>query len=79
MGSDMDPAEMQRHLIDAVDPEFLTRFPIARLAQIYEFDNQVDADAARALLLSVAFIAGERVRVQRIEWNGRQRVLAIPN
>lgn len=73
----MDVAELQRHRIEEIDPEFLTRFPIARVAMVYEFGSLDEAEAAKATLLAAAFTAGEPARVMRMEWNGRQRVLAI--
>ncbi|HEY1292914.1 MAG TPA: hypothetical protein VGJ60_07545 [Chloroflexota bacterium] len=62
-----------------VEPEleFLNRFPDAREAVVYEFDTEGDAETAKALLMSTAFVAGKRGRVVRVPWKTKVRLMAV--
>jgi hypothetical protein len=73
----MDPTEMQQHRIENPELEFLSRFPDARNAVIYEFASESEAEAAKVTLLAATLSAGQRARVTRVPWKERQRVLAI--
>jgi hypothetical protein len=69
--------ELQQHRVENAEIEFVNKYPEAREAQIYEFEDAVQAEAARVVLLSTAWVAGRTGRVVRLRWQSKHRVLAI--
>lgn len=69
--------EIQEHRLEHPELEFLSKYPEARDAVIYEFDDAVQAEAARIVLISTAFVAAANGRVIKLPWQNKQRVIAI--